>query len=55
MLAMFVGWKLLKRTKFVKLHEMDLETDTYPADRVDPKQEKSGWKQKAYHIWRWIL
>lgn len=55
MLAMFVGWKLLKRTKIVKLHEMDLDTDTYPADRLDPKQEKRRWKQKAYHIWRWIL
>lgn len=55
MLVMFVGWKLLKRTKIVKLDEMDLETDTYPADVLNPKQEKIGWREKAYHIWRWVL
>jgi AAT family amino acid transporter len=26
MLVMFVGWKLIKRTKLVELEEMDLET-----------------------------
>ncbi|KAI4260186.1 MAG: hypothetical protein L6R42_004183 [Xanthoria sp. 1 TBL-2021] len=55
MLFMFVGWKLLKRTEIVKLQAMDLETDTYPATILDPKQEKIGWREKAYHIWGWVL
>ncbi|KAL8731090.1 MAG: hypothetical protein Q9166_003618 [cf. Caloplaca sp. 2 TL-2023] len=55
MLVMYVGWKLLKRTKLVKLQEMDLETDTYPADALNAKQGKSVWKEKAYNIWRWVL
>jgi amino acid permease len=25
--VLFIGWKVLKKTKFVSLHEMDLETD----------------------------
>ena len=57
MLVMYLGWKLLKRTKVVKLIEMDLETDTYPAEKLDPapSAEKSAWREKAYHIWRWLL
>ncbi|KAL8993567.1 MAG: hypothetical protein Q9169_006249 [Polycauliona sp. 2 TL-2023] len=55
MLVMFIGWKLLKRTKLVKLLEMDLETDTYPADKLEPRKKKSTWREKVYHIWRWIL
>ena len=57
MLVMYVGWKALKRTKIVKLHEMDLETDTYPADKLDPLfgHQTSSWKERAYNIWRWIL
>ena len=57
MLVMYLGWKMLKRTKVVKLHEMDLETDTYPADKLDPVVEvgKSAWRERAYNIWRWLL
>lgn len=55
MFVMYLGWKVIKRTKIVALKEMDLETDTYPADRLDPELEKSPWRQKAYNIWRWIL
>ena len=57
MLVMYLGWKLLKRTKVVKLIEMDLETDTYPAEKLDPAPSagKSAWREKAYHIWRWLL
>jgi amino acid transporter len=25
--VLFIGWKLLKRTKFIKAHEVDLVTD----------------------------
>ena len=57
MLVMYLGWKAFKRTEFVKLHEMDLETDTYPVDRLDPVfgHNSSLWKERAYNIWRWIL
>ena len=57
MLVMCLGWKALKRTKVVKLLEMDLETDTYPAEMLDPalEAEKSAWKTRVYNIWRWFL
>lgn len=57
MLVMYVGWKVLKRTKVVKLREMDLVTDTYPEDSLDPglETEKSAWRAKAYDVWRWLL
>ena len=57
MLVMYLGWKVLKRTKVVKLHEMDLETDTYPVDRLDPVPGagKSAWRARMYNIWRWVL
>ena len=57
MLVMYLGWKMLKRTKVVNLHEMDLATDTYPVDRLAPipENEKSAWREKAYSIWRWLL
>lgn len=57
MLVMYVGWKILKRTKVVKLLDMDLETDTYPAERLDPAREteESAWRERAYSIWRWFL
>lgn len=57
MLVMYLGWKVLKRTKVVKLLEMDLETDTYPVERLDPALEagKSAWWERAYSIWRWLL
>ena len=55
MLVMYLGWKTFKRTKIVRLLDMDLETDTYPADMIDHEAEKSVWKERAYDIWRWIL
>ena len=57
MLVMYVGWKALKRTKIVRLLEMDLETDTYPEERLDPTNEagKSVWRERVYSIWRWLL
>ncbi len=57
MLVMYVGWKALKRTRIVKLLEMDLEADTYPVERFDPALEagKSAWRERVYSIWRWLL
>lgn len=39
MIVMFLVWKLVKRTKFVRRSEMDLLTDRYnvvPQDGLDP-------------------
>ena len=57
MLVMYLGWKLLKRTRIVKLSEMDLETDTHTAEELDHDSDigKSKWRQKAYTAWRWVL
>ena len=57
MLVMYLGWKVLKRTKVVRLLEMDLETDTYPVERLVSSSEagKSAWRDRAYSIWRWLL
>lgn len=38
MVVMFVGWKLLKKTRFVRLREMDLVTDRAP---YTPEKERS--------------
>lgn len=38
MVVMFVGWKLLKKTRFVRLREMDLVTDRAP---YTPGKERS--------------
>jgi len=57
MLVMYLGWKTLKRTKVVDLLDMDLESDTYHAERFDPVVDagKSAWRERAYNTWRWIL
>ena len=55
MLVMYAGWKLLKQTRVVTLRDMDLDTDTYPAESFTPDFEDRTWKQRIYNIWRWIL
>lgn len=50
MLVMFVGWKLIKRTKYVRLDEMDLETDRYtfiPQERDDAAEMDLGPQTQA--------
>ncbi|KAL2865974.1 amino acid permease [Aspergillus lucknowensis] len=48
MLVMFLGWKVVKRTRFVRVYEADLETDTYTLQGVGGE---SVWKR----IGNWIL
>ncbi|KAL8917194.1 MAG: hypothetical protein Q9208_008096 [Pyrenodesmia sp. 3 TL-2023] len=57
MLVMFTGWKVLRRTRLVDLREMDLVTDTYPPEELNPADdfEKTEWKGRVYRVWRWIL
>lgn len=69
MLVMFVGWKLIKRTKFVRLEEMDLSTDRFDLDFKSPEErqealEKSklsrrakgqGWKERSKAVGYWLF
>ncbi|KAL7626063.1 Basic amino-acid permease [Parahypoxylon ruwenzoriense] len=45
---MFVAWKLVKRTKFKRAGEMDLVTDVYTKDDIEP--EEHGWTGRAKRI-----
>lgn len=54
MLAMYVAWKLYKRTKFVKLDEMDLVTNVYTADDEEPEQKK-GCRSRARSVLGWLF
>lgn len=57
MLIMYLGWKLFKRTKIVRLHEMDLETDTYTAEDLaqDAETGKNKWRKRIHRTWKWLL
>jgi amino acid transporter, AAT family len=52
MALMFVGWKLLKRTKFQRASEMDLDSDVYTKDDIEP--EEKGWKSRGGRIGTWF-
>lgn len=49
---MVVIWKLVKKTKFKRASEMDLVTDVYTKDDVEP--EKEGWHGRARKFGTWI-
>lgn len=53
MLIMYLGWKFVKKTKTVKLEEMDLETDTYTID--EKVEEVTGWKGKVKNVITWLF
>lgn len=57
MLIMYVGWKLLKRTKLVRLEVMDLETDVHKVGDEDLREEgkDKGLKGKVGMVLRWIF
>jgi AAT family amino acid transporter len=48
MLVMFLAWKLVKRTRFVKLEEVDLVTDTYVREEGE---ERRWWRA----VVNWIV
>ncbi|KAM3539268.1 hypothetical protein ARSEF1564_007801 [Beauveria bassiana] len=56
MLLMFLAWKFLKRTKFVKAEEMDLETDVYSPE-LDEEDEYSGpaWRSRSKKVLNWLF
>lgn len=53
MLIMYVAWKLIKKTKIVKLSEMDLETDVYTVE--EKVTEETGWKVKVKNVVTWLF
>ena len=57
MLVMYVGWKMLKRTRVVGLREMDLVTDTHTVEALEYEDFVGGrgWKRRADTVWRWLL
>jgi amino acid transporter, AAT family len=57
MLIMYGGWKLLKRTKLVRLETMDLETDVHKVGEEDSREEEKeeGLKGKIKAVLRWIF
>ncbi|KAL2211247.1 hypothetical protein CC79DRAFT_1328663 [Sarocladium strictum] len=54
MLVMFVAWKVIKRTKFVRLEDVDLVTDVHTVDEGKPVAVKT-WRQKAKRILTWVF
>jgi AAT family amino acid transporter len=56
MLIMYLGWKFWKRTKIVKLEEMDLVTDVYELQPGElDKFHRPGWKGKVETAIRWVF
>jgi AAT family amino acid transporter len=65
---MCVGWKFLKRTKWVKPEDMDLVTDRFDQGMTTEEREEAlmaakmaqwtgekGWKAKAKYIAQWLF
>jgi AAT family amino acid transporter len=68
MLVMFIAWKVIKKTKWVKLEEMDLVTDRFDAGMTLEEREKAlvaakmgqwsaedGWKGKLKCVGQWLF
>lgn len=55
MLAMFVAWKIFRRTRLVGAQEMDLVTDVFvPEEGEEDRDAAVGWKGRARATLRWI-
>ncbi|KAH0531367.1 hypothetical protein TsFJ059_000207 [Trichoderma semiorbis] len=48
MLVMYLGWKIIKRTKFVRLDEMDLVTDVHTAEEQGLKRAQQPMEGILY-------
>lgn len=62
MAVMFVGWKLLKRTRFVHANDMDLVTDRFDVDLTMEERDEvlrkpmmdRGWRSRMKTVREWI-
>ncbi|ODQ81354.1 hypothetical protein BABINDRAFT_170897 [Babjeviella inositovora NRRL Y-12698] len=50
--VMYLGWKLIKRTKYVKLEDMDLETDKYIETEDEKLENEELSNLKGWPKWR---
>lgn len=57
MLVMYLGWKLLKKTKIVSSEAMDLETDVYVVNDDDLKamEDEKTARGRVEKVLRWIF
>lgn len=56
LLVLYLGWKVVKKTRLVGLEEMDLETDVYvvvPGEVVE--KDGVGWKGRVETVVRWLF
>lgn len=51
-IALFVFWKLVKRTRFVRKDEMDFTTDRYEGSDAQTEGDGQEQNQEQYHGWR---
>lgn len=55
MLVLFVFWKVVKRTRFVRLDDMDFTTDRYEVHtsvQSEGQDQGQGQGQAEYHGWK---
>lgn len=55
MVVMYLGWKVWKRTKIVKLREMDLDTDVYKAEEENLEDVSVGWRGMGKEAFEWLF
>lgn len=59
MAGMYLFWKLVKRTRCVRLDDMDLATDRVDSSEVQNNKEKKfsegGWIDKLRNIGMWLF
>lgn len=53
-LTLFFGYKIIKRTKFVKVEDMDLWSGKAEIDRLEPTWEVVKPKNFLHRIWLWL-
>lgn len=51
MIGMFLVWKLVKRTKFVKRGVMDLVTDRYDSDPNEDDTVEGDEQERQRRVW----
>lgn len=57
MAVMYLGWKVVKRTRVVGVENMDLETDVYEVrkeDQEEAENERTS-KGRVERVLRWIF
>ena len=53
-IVLFLGYKIVKRTRFVRVHEMDLWSGKAEIDRLEPTWPVVRPKNFLQRLWFWI-